>query len=184
MARRACLRPALSDNEKDVILLGENDGGKNAAAIAKIAPELKKKGIRVRVAYPPEGFKDFNDMVKDAPDRAAAFEAVRQAIEAAEDFVDPLDDLPERAKSDPGAPFEPEVLARIKEMRGLDPAAFMRLVDLLGKAGWRGITELKRLTENRAENWDERSPADVLVEIALKSCRTVSQHQARRFRRH
>ena len=41
---------SLPDNVKDVILLGENDGGKNAAAIAKVAPELKKKGIRVRVA--------------------------------------------------------------------------------------------------------------------------------------
>src|SRR5271166_6726781 len=40
----------LPDNAKDVILLGENDGGKNAAAIAKAAPDLKKKGIRVRVA--------------------------------------------------------------------------------------------------------------------------------------
>jgi hypothetical protein len=62
---------SLSDNEKDVILLGENDGGKNAAAIAKVAPELKKRGIRVRVAWPPEGFKDFNDMVKDAADHNA-----------------------------------------------------------------------------------------------------------------
>ena len=40
----------LPDGVKDVILLGENDGGKNAAAIAKAAPDLKQKGIRVRVA--------------------------------------------------------------------------------------------------------------------------------------
>jgi hypothetical protein len=159
-------------------LLGENDGGKRAAAIAKAAPDLKKKGVRVRVAWPPEaawppeGFKDHNSMVMeaDAADRVAAFEAVRKTIEEAQDFVDPLDDLVERAKDDPGAPFEPEVLSRLKEMRGRDPAAFMRLIDLLGKAGWRGITELKRFTENRAENWEERSPADRLVEIALKSC--------------
>jgi hypothetical protein len=158
------------DGVKDVILLAENDGGKNAVGIAKTVPELKKKSIRVRVAYPPEGFKGFNDMVKDAPDRPAAFGAVRQAIEDAEDFVDPLDDLAERAKTDPGAPLEPEALARIKKMRNEDPAAFIRLVDLLGKAGWRGITELKRLTENKAGNGEERSPADYLVEIALKSC--------------
>jgi Toprim domain len=79
---------SLSDNEKDVILLGENDDGKNAAAIAKVAPDLKKKGIRVRVAYPPAGFKDFNDMVMGAADRTAAFAAVRKAIEDAEDWVD------------------------------------------------------------------------------------------------
>jgi hypothetical protein len=56
----------LPDYVKDAILLGENDGGKNAAAIAKAAPDLKRKGIRVRVAWPSEGFKDFNDMVKEA----------------------------------------------------------------------------------------------------------------------
>jgi hypothetical protein len=37
------------DGSTDVILLGENDGGKSAAAIAKAAPELKKRGIHVRV---------------------------------------------------------------------------------------------------------------------------------------
>ena len=52
---------------KHVIVLGENDGGKSAKAIAKVAPGLRQKGIRVRVAWPAEGFKDFNDMVKDAP---------------------------------------------------------------------------------------------------------------------
>jgi Toprim domain len=57
------------DGAKDVILLGENDGGKNVVGVAKTAPELLRKGIRVRVAYPPEGFKDFNDMVKDAADQ-------------------------------------------------------------------------------------------------------------------
>ena len=49
---------------------------------------------------PLEGFKDHNDMVMEASaaDRAAAFEAVRKTIEDAQDFVDPLDDLVERAK--------------------------------------------------------------------------------------
>ena len=100
----------LPGDAKDIILLGENDGGKSAAAIAKAALDLKKKGIRVRVAYPPQGFKDFNDMVNGVADRMAAFEAVRAAIVDAKDFVDPLDNLVERAKTDPGAPFQPEAL--------------------------------------------------------------------------
>ena len=156
----------LPEGAKDVILLGENDGGKSAKAIAKVAPDLKQRGIRVRVAWPPEGFKDFNDMVKDAPDRAAAYEAVRKIIEDAQDFVDPLDDLVERAKADPGAPLEQETLARIKELRGRDPAAFMRLVNLLSKAGWRGITELKHLTESRLDGGDDKSPSEIIVELA------------------
>ena len=157
---------SVPEGSKDIILLGENDGGKNARAIARIAPDLKRVGIRVRVAWPPEGFKDFNDMVMGAADQAAAFEAVRATIEAAEDFADPLDDLVERAKTDPGAPLEIETLARLKELRGRDPAAFMRLVDLLSKAGWRGVTELKRLTENRLDGGDDKSPTEILVELA------------------
>ena len=107
---------SLPHDTKDIILLGENDGGKNARAVAKIAPELKRKGIRVRVAMPIEGFKDHNAMVMEASaaDRAAAFEAVRKTVEEAQDFADPLDDLVERAKTDPGAPFELEILAKIK----------------------------------------------------------------------
>ena len=59
-------RASLPDNVKDVILLGENDEGKNAKAIAKAAPELKQKGVRVRVAMPLAGFKDHNSMVMEA----------------------------------------------------------------------------------------------------------------------
>ena len=86
----------LPGGAKDVILLGENDDGKSAKAVAKAAAELSQKGIRVRVAYPPTGFKDFNDMVMGAADRTAAFEAVRKTIEDAEEWV-PDDGEGERA---------------------------------------------------------------------------------------
>ena len=46
------LNPNVPDNAKDVILLGENDDGKNAKAIAKAASDLKQKGVCVRVAMP------------------------------------------------------------------------------------------------------------------------------------
>ena len=74
-------------------------GGKSAKAIAKVAPDLKQRGVRVRVAWPPEGVKDFNDMVMGAPDRAAASEAVRSAVENAEDWIDLPDDGGESEKS-------------------------------------------------------------------------------------
>jgi hypothetical protein len=104
----------LPDDAKDVILLGENDDGKNAKAIAKVAPELRARGVRVRVARPPEGFKDFNDMVMGAADLAAAFEAVRKAIEEAEDWVDSPD------KEDGGGekkPTQAAIIARLAMTR-------------------------------------------------------------------
>jgi hypothetical protein len=101
---------ALPDEVKDVILLGENDGGMNARAIAKVATDLKKRGVRVRVAHPPEGFKDFNDMVMGAADLGAAFEAVRKAVEGAEDWVDSPDSEDEgRGKK----PTQAAIIARL-----------------------------------------------------------------------
>ena len=56
-------------------------------------------------------------MEASAADRAAAVEAVRKTIEDARDFVDPLDALVERAKTDPGAAFDAGVLKQLAEMR-------------------------------------------------------------------
>jgi Toprim domain len=162
----------LPESAKDVILLGENDGGKNAKAIAKVAPELKKKGIRVRVATPPEGFKDFNDIVMGAPDRAAAYEAVRKAIEDAEDFIDPLDDLVERAKLDRGALFESEVLKRLKEMRRDDRSQFERVMSRLKKEAQCPISELKKaISQSGDDDGGQETQASLLVQLAKDRCK-------------
>jgi hypothetical protein len=161
------------DGVKDVILLGENDSGKNAAGIAKTAPELKRKGIRVRVAMPLEGFKDHNSVVMEASaaDRAAAFDAVRKTIEEAQDFVDPLDDLVERAKSDPGAPFEAEVLERLAEMRRDDPSRFERLIARLKAETKCRITELtKALNRSGDDEGGQETQASLLVQLAKNQC--------------
>ncbi len=102
---------SLPDNVKDVILLGENDQGKSAAAIARVAPELKQKGIRVRVAMPLAGFKDHNSMVMEAAlaDLTAAFEAARKTVEEAEDWADPPGDGGESEK----APTQAAVLVKL-----------------------------------------------------------------------
>jgi hypothetical protein len=49
---------------REVILLGENDeNGANQRALDKVCPVLVDQGLKVRVATPPAGFKDFNDLV-------------------------------------------------------------------------------------------------------------------------
>jgi hypothetical protein len=160
------------DGAKDVILLGENDGGKSAAAIAKIAPVLKQKGIRVRVAYPPAGYKDFNDMVMGAADRTAAFEAVRKAIEDAQDFVDPDDDLVERAKTDPGAAFESEILEQLAEMRRDNPSRFERLIARLKKETKCRIGELMTaLNRSGDDEGGQETQASLLVQLAKDQCK-------------
>ena len=62
-------------------------------------------------------------------------EAVAAAIDEAEEVRDPLDGLVERAATDPGAAFAPEVLERLAALKKNDRAAFETLRAQL-KAGW------------------------------------------------
>lgn len=60
------------------------------------------------------------------------------AIEAAEEIRDPLDDLVERTANDPGAAFEPEVIERLAALRQENRAAFEALRAQLKKGGMPG----------------------------------------------
>jgi hypothetical protein len=107
-------------------------------------------------------------MVKDAADQAAAFEAVRKAIEEAKDFADPLDDFVERAKADPGAPFESEALALLMRLRRDDQPRFERLIARLKAETKCRIGELnKQLNQLSAD--DDRPPAEILVDLATSA---------------
>jgi uncharacterized protein (DUF927 family) len=74
----------LPDIVTEIILLAENDGGPNEKALNKALPSLIARGIEARVARPPKGAKDFNDVVGKSghlPEDGRA--VVRQAVEAA-----------------------------------------------------------------------------------------------------
>jgi hypothetical protein len=52
------------DDIREVILLAENDdSGANHRALEKVCLALAEKGLKVRVASPPVGFNDFNDLI-------------------------------------------------------------------------------------------------------------------------
>jgi hypothetical protein len=54
----------LPKDAHEIILLAENDeNGANQRALDKVCPVLVERGLKVRVAWPPAGFKDFNDLV-------------------------------------------------------------------------------------------------------------------------
>ena len=46
----------------EIVVLGENDDA-SRKAIDKAAPSLIENGVKVRVAQPPQGFGDFNDLI-------------------------------------------------------------------------------------------------------------------------
>jgi hypothetical protein len=74
----------LPDDVTEVILLADNDAA-GAKGVAEAAARFKAAGKVVRVARPPEGAKDFNELVagKEGEARAAGYTAVKAAIEAA-----------------------------------------------------------------------------------------------------
>jgi hypothetical protein len=99
-------------------------------------------------------------------------EAISEATTGADGFTvadtppDPLDRLAERAKADPGAPFAPDVIEALVELRRRDRAASEKLRARLKQAGVR-VAELDAVMAAEAGD-DERRPthADILIDIA------------------
>jgi hypothetical protein len=92
---------------------------------------------------------------------------IAATIDAAEDICDPLEGLVEKAASDPGAAFVPEVLERLAALKKDDRAAFEALRSKLKKAGCR-VTALDEAIADESGEAGGRGPtqADILIELA------------------
>jgi hypothetical protein len=93
----------LPEHAKVVIVLSDNDKpGRQQAASATAA--FRAQGRTVSVAYPPEGVKDFNELVngKTGEELAAGYAAVRAAIENAGEPIEPVPNDPEDKPTRPG----------------------------------------------------------------------------------
>jgi hypothetical protein len=92
---------------------------------------------------------------------------IASAIDGAEEIRDPLEGLVDRTADDPGAPFAPEVLARLAALKKEDRAAFESLRTKLKKAGCR-VTALDDSIREESGEADRRGPtqADVLIDLA------------------
>src|SRR5689334_21886256 len=92
---------------------------------------------------------------------------INELIEAAEVVTDPLEALLEQAKTDPGAPFEAEMIGYLAALRRDDPASYQRVRGKLRKLGI-SIRELDRVTADRSGNIAAGGSrqADILIGIA------------------
>jgi hypothetical protein len=95
--------------------------------------------------------------------------AILAAIDEAEIIADPLDNLVERTKENPGLPFEAGTLERLKELRSNSPAEFENLRASLKVVGCR-VTELDKAL-GRAARSGGPSPkqADILIDLACSA---------------
>jgi hypothetical protein len=94
-------------------------------------------------------------------------EIITETIDSAEEIRDPPEGLIEKTKTDPGAPFTPEVLEHLAALKKDDRAAFEKLRAQLKEAGCR----MKALDEALAESEGDRdgrepTQADILVDLA------------------
>jgi hypothetical protein len=89
------------------------------------------------------------------------------AVENAEEIHDPLDDLIERTRTDSGAPFAPDVLNRLAELKRTDLSAFETFRSELKEAGCR-LTALDEALAKKTGERRRRGPtqADLLIELA------------------
>ncbi|MDP8994924.1 MAG: hypothetical protein M3N07_08105 [Pseudomonadota bacterium] len=97
----------------------------------------------------------------------ATEDLIAAAIDGAEELRDPLVGLVERTAADPGAPFAPEVLARLAALRKEDRAALEALRARLKRAGCR-VTALDEAIAEESGTAGRRGPtqADILIELA------------------
>lgn len=92
---------------------------------------------------------------------------IADTIDAAEEIRDPLEGLVEKTTTDPGSPFEPDVLESLSALEKDDRAAFEALRAQLKKAGCR-VTALDEAIIKESGGSDGRGPsqADILISFA------------------
>ena len=96
-----------------------------------------------------------------------AEETIAEAVDGAEEVHDPLEGLVERTTTNPGAPFAPEVLARLATLKHEDRAAFETLRAELKAAGAR-VTALDEAIAEESGKEGGRGPtqSDILIDLA------------------
>ncbi|MBZ0254143.1 MAG: hypothetical protein K8I02_12455 [Candidatus Methylomirabilis sp.] len=95
---------------------------------------------------------------------------IASAIDDAQEFVDPLEELAGRAAADPGAPFAPETLAALAALKRENQAAYETMRARLKQAGVRVIA-LDRAVAETMGGSSGRPPktADILIELAAET---------------
>lgn len=103
----------------------------------------------------------------DEDQQVTGVNRIANAIETAEEIRDPLDGLVEKASTDPGLPFVPEVLERLTALKKDNRAAFEVLRAQLKKVGCR-VTILDEAIAEESGDIGRRGPtqADILIELA------------------
>lgn len=91
---------------------------------------------------------------------------ILDAINAAEEFPNPLDGLVEKSAEDPGAVFTPEVLEYLIALKAEDRAAFEALRARLKKVGCRVTALDEAISDESGSGGRGPTQADILIDLA------------------
>lgn len=152
--------------DRDIRIWPDNDipGHAYAKSVAEILSGLNNEVLGVTI---PENFPDSWDVADPLPEGITKEVLITMLAEAKPVILDPLKELAERAKINPGAAFEAEVVSALIQLKKEDRSAFETLRGQLKKAGVR-VNELEKVmyTESRDGQHFDPSQADILVDLA------------------
>lgn len=110
---------------------------------------------------------EFDPVAASAKDDFAdTIDPIVEAIGAAEDIVDPLDELVEKVKNDPSVAFTPENLKCLAALKKEDRASFELRRSQLKKAGCHMNALDEALAEESGKTGRGPTQADILIELA------------------
>ena len=156
-----------------------DDAGRDhaRAVAANLAPVAARVRILELPALPPKG--DVSDWLDGG---GTIDELLRLAAEApdfrldhleeeaeSENIPDPLEGLIDSAATDPGTPFQPDVLERLAALKEQDRAAFETLRSQLKKVGCRVTALDEAVAGESGETGGRQSQADILIELTLSA---------------
>lgn len=153
---------ALLDRDVTIWPDHDNEGRTYAHSVARLAKQAGAESVRIVTV--PGNFPDKWDLADEPPEGRAQsdFESL---LNEAQPVIDPLENLIERVKNDPGAAYMPEVRDALSILEREDLSAYMRLRSQLKKAGV-GITRLDKAIADRRTETGEISPEPDHLELA------------------
>lgn len=135
-----------------------------AKSTAQILSDLNTETLVVTI---PESFPSGWDLADPLPEGISNQTLAIMLTEAKPAIIDPLKELVERAKINPGAAFESEVVEALIDLKQKDRSTFETLRGQLKKAGVR-VNELEKVMYAESHDGQQSDPsqADILVDLA------------------
>lgn len=149
---------------RDVTIWPDNDGD-GCSYAASAARLIKKAGAQpVRIVTVPDDFREKWDLADKLPE-GWANDDLKRLLSEARPVIDPLENLAERVKDNPGEAYKEEILDALAALKREDMPAYVSLRAQLKKAG-AGVTLLDSAMAKRCMEQGEIAPEPDHLELA------------------